>query len=365
MKRGILAVFGVCAVVLAMGAAGKAHAGTADNIVGWLWGGAQDATGISSGINWVSMNSLNCDINGDGVMNRASGDAGASADCPIDGTTVANYGVSVPLTDGAVTGYAYSKNVGYIDFAPHSDCAKYAGACDAYPVGSGYPTTDVMRTGNNLSGWARIVDIAKAGAAGNSGGNAGWIKMSGTGYGIAIGADGKLGGYAWSNEFGALNFSGLASDGTPYGAQMPGLPSVTLNADPLTINVDNPLPQATHLTWSGSNITSCTASTAPDAALWTGLKATASVGSGDAVTIDSSHLTENFTLTCTGPGGPATSSVSVTTGCNKKACSNEVCASTFMVTGTVDNATCVAQTTCSADSDCAPRSSGTWTEVAP
>jgi hypothetical protein len=362
----ILTLIFACAIVFAMGGAAKTQAGTTDNVTGWIWGGSQDVSGIYSGLGWISMNSTNCDIDDDGIMDRVNvgigtGDAAAPVGCPVDGTPVANYGVNIPAS-GAVVGYAWSENVGAIDFAPHSSCAaKYAGACDAYPVGVGFPTTDVTRTGGNLDGWARIVDVSKAKAVGSSGicGGSpceGWIRMSGSGYGVKIDGAGKLSDFAWSDQFGYIDFAN---------AMMPAPPTVTLNANPLTINVDNPLPQDTYLTWSSTNATSCVANTAPDAALWTGAKATASVAPGDAVSIDATHLTEDFTLTCSGPGGSASATVNVTTGCSKKICSSEICTPTFIATGTATNATCTEQTTCSADTDCASRTTGDWTEIEP
>src|SRR3989344_9409859 len=92
-------------------------------IIGWLWGGSTDdslgggAPSIDSatGVGWVSVTSAPtnppCNMN--------------PADC---------YGVDIPNGDGAVTGYAWSSNVGWIDFQPTA----------AAPDGS---TTGVQRSG--------------------------------------------------------------------------------------------------------------------------------------------------------------------------------------------------------------------------
>jgi hypothetical protein len=110
------------------------------------------------------------------------------------------YGVDVPLSDGKDRKSAYSENMGYITFdnstgyltgCPDGDCRAY-------------------REGNSLKGWARFVEIADAGT--NAGGNTGWIHLSGvaqdgTPYGVSINTDGSFSGYAWSDEFGAIDFS--------------------------------------------------------------------------------------------------------------------------------------------------------------
>jgi len=153
----------------------KTQAGTGENGLGWLWGGSDDggAPLNNTGIGWVSMN------------NTTGGGANS-------------YGVNIPATDGAVTGYAWSENVGWISF----NSADIAGCPDGNCV--------AQRSGNNLTGWARIVGIETELAAGNSGGWQGWIKLNGTGYGVDItkmDGTGNNKTYAWSDELGWIDFS--------------------------------------------------------------------------------------------------------------------------------------------------------------
>jgi hypothetical protein len=161
----------------------KVNAGVANNVTGWLWGGSDTNLG------WISMNNTN--------------QAGA-----ID------YGVSIPATDDAVTGFAWSENVGWIDFAP-------AGPYPTVVTGDDYPYA-TKRLGDRLVGWARIVSIQQAGA--NAGGWSGWIRLSSDAsdpivYGVDITKMDGTGAnptYAWSNEFGWIDFSGaLIAVATP------------------------------------------------------------------------------------------------------------------------------------------------------
>ena len=245
IKYGITVI--VFCAIFVVASAVKVKAGTGDNTSGWLWGGSEDANiggvrgdnnaacltypapaacidGNETGVYWISMNSSYCDTNDDEKSEGALG-------CPAAPTQMKDYGVKIPSNNGLVTGYAWSPNLGYIDFAPHSGCpglGKYAGACDAYPINPACnpgtcPATDAIRNADNtITGWARIVDIAKDSAVGNSGGWAGWIKLSGkdqtgSSYGILVNTDGTITkgqttSYGWSDELGWIDFSGSKTD---------------------------------------------------------------------------------------------------------------------------------------------------------
>lgn len=134
------------------------QAGTSENGTGWLWGGSDTNFG------WVSMN------------NTSGGGA-------------VSYGVNIPATDGSISGYAWSENVGWIDFSGAS------------------------RLGDNIVGSATIKSIADAAGIGNSGGWLGRVSLSGVAqdnspYGVSINpSNNTLSGYAWSDELGWLDFS--------------------------------------------------------------------------------------------------------------------------------------------------------------
>lgn len=111
----------------------KSQAGTGDSSSGWLWGGTDDGAGSNTGIGWISMNNIN------------PGAGGAIS-----------YGVSIPVSDGLLSGYAWSENLGWINFSGAS------------------------RSGNNIIGSATIQGIADEAALGNSGGWQGRISLNGT-----------------------------------------------------------------------------------------------------------------------------------------------------------------------------------------
>lgn len=146
------------------------------NMLGWIWGGADDGAGINSGVGWISLNNSSA------------------------GGTV-NYGLNIPSADGNLSGSAYSENMGYIAF-DNAD-----GLLDGCPDG----VCRAYREGNDIKGWARFSDIARN--LTNAGGNSGWIRLSGTAqngshYGVTIDLSGKKTmGYAWSDEFGYISFN--------------------------------------------------------------------------------------------------------------------------------------------------------------
>jgi VCBS repeat-containing protein len=180
-KLAIITIALILLVAAGLVAAGLiAQAGSGDNTTGWLWGGSDDGAGNASGLGWISMNNTN---------------PGA------DGSV--SYGVTIPTGGGNVTGYAWSENLGWINFDP----------VGPYPASPNY---SAKRVGDNLEGWARIVYIKEALAQGNSGGWEGWIKLKGSNYGVSIDpSTGALSGYAWSDELGWIDFSGATTEASP------------------------------------------------------------------------------------------------------------------------------------------------------
>ena len=91
---------------------------------------------------------------------------------------------------------------------------------------------------------------------------------------------------------------GSASDSVSVSVSPPSAPLVNLSASPTNL----PFNGSTTLSWASSNTTSCTASGG-----WSGSKATSGSQTISGLTADSS-----FDLTCSGPGGSVSDSVSVT-----------------------------------------------------
>lgn len=81
-------------------------------------------------------------------------------------------------------------------------------------------------------------------------------------------------------------------------------PTLTISASPTSINSG----QSTTITWSSTNVTSCTASSQQSGA-WTGAKGTSGTQTVGPLTYPETHI---LTLTCTGPNGSITKQAPVT-----------------------------------------------------
>lgn len=109
------------------------------NLEGWAW---------SETIGWISFSCKNQNPN-------------------ID------YGVDFDSISGLLSGYAWSEHLGWISFNQSDLAGCPSGACEAR-LASG-----------NLNGWARVYR-AIVGGGQTLGGFEGWIKLSGTGYGVTL-----------------------------------------------------------------------------------------------------------------------------------------------------------------------------------
>jgi len=175
------------------------RAGAGHNIFGWAW---------SSTIGWISLNDLNCDVDGDGKYN----DGGLNG-CPNDDSDVFPYGVNVDLNLASLTfeeisGQAWSENIGWISFDR---------ALTGAPPGAPYVADAFIAKVDNgtgkLYGWARALSACQddfwdgtkctSNEAGNkSGGWDGWIKLrkdptdGGPDYGVSLNGN-SFTGWAW------------------------------------------------------------------------------------------------------------------------------------------------------------------------
>ncbi|KKQ44205.1 MAG: hypothetical protein US63_C0031G0005 [Candidatus Moranbacteria bacterium GW2011_GWC2_37_8] len=326
---------------------------------GWDWGGSEDANlpgsagvidGNETGIGWVSFDPNN------------PGAGGGS------------YGVNIPTEDGAVTGYAWSSNLqSYIDFAPHLGCPteKYAGQCDAYPDG-GLTKSDVTRKGNQLVGWARIVGIAMAKAANNSGDpdEDGWISLDpgSESFVVTIAEDGKTNGVGWAGKtLGGMSFESVevataprvTLDVLPYAYLEPGQ---TFALNPKTTSItwtiaDKDIKTCTRSCSDGTNTLNCTG--------WTGND---SIVNGNAdVSVPASKVI--YTLECKDVYDLITTKTAeVNYGCSVGVCETNTLkckahSGTFFAVTSGDDASCKGG--CESDSDCVLRQGSNWREVAP
>ena len=169
-----------------------------DSASGWAWSGTSGSGGGIVGFGWLSMNNINCDLDDNGQSDGGYG-------CPPAGTSISKYGVDVPSVGNELKGYAWSDKVGWVSFNSSDLSGCPSGTCNARRVdgGSGNP--------DEIHGWARILSITGS----NNGGFDGWIKLhseSGDSISYGVTLDDsvvpmQMNGYAWSSEFGWIDFS--------------------------------------------------------------------------------------------------------------------------------------------------------------
>ncbi len=323
-----------------------------NNVEGWLWGGTEDnlidgnlgtSDGNETGAGWISTNSLNCDSDGDGIT-----DQGNSSSCPEAGTVV-NYGLHIPESDGTLSGYVWSRNLGWISFN-ESDL----GGC---PSG----TCNARREGNLLKGWARIMSIANESAS-NNGNWEGFISLS-----ITINNEGGLSGYAWSGEDdygenGCYHSNGCGLGYISFdGANIISPPTVDLEIedsveDKLKITLEqegDALPETKNFSWTVEGATFCEAScsdTVENCGAWAGAKN--SEGGSEDVEINGGSTVE-YVLTCRNIiGDKAEDSVLVETGCFHNKCAGCSCDEIFEKMTSFNTEKCADE--CQTKKECCP-----------
>jgi hypothetical protein len=193
----------------------------------------------------------------------------------------ATYGVSMNKANGKFDGYAWSENLGWIDFGPSS----------GYPSTPGHEAKMNNATGE-VTGWAKIISTGE------------WIKMSGTAqdaspYGVTVAlGTGKLSGYAWSDTIGWISFSGTGYRVIAEEPPSPGVQITSFYADDSVISSG----ASTTLNWTTVFADDCTASND-----WSGAKATTSGSESTGILTTA----KTYDLTCTGIGAPDSESVIV------------------------------------------------------
>lgn len=208
-------------------------AGEESNARGWMWGGTEETSGgNTTGVGWISANNLS------------------------DGTAT-NYGVNIPMENGQVTGYAWSENLGWIDFNPQDHCGVNYSAASCVPSTSNGPSENagVFRSGNSLVGLARIVGTAQESAVNNSGNWGGWLKMINVQ--ITEGETGSLSGYAWNGEdsYGGLGFVDMS------GVTIEGADRLIACPDPLYLEETKSISLKAYYKKSVKKLTCCTSDT--------------------------------------------------------------------------------------------------------
>jgi len=196
-SKGRKWVFTLALFLLVFAAASIVKVQAASTVMGWLWGGSEDANigtlgtinGNETGVGWISMSGAN------------SGAGGGSYGVTIDDAgKVSGYGWANASDAPNSSASQEGNGLGWVDFDPQDHCVTGAQGAGQYKAASCTPpsgSAGVFRSGNNLTGWARFVGIAKESANNNSGGWQGWLQM----YNVTIDpATGKFSGYAWNGE---------------------------------------------------------------------------------------------------------------------------------------------------------------------
>lgn len=189
---------------------GKGDEGPEDQnieLCGFAWGATSE--GARMGAGWVSFNSRDCDVNGDGIL----GNEGVLAvpGCPTSGTT-ADYGV-VLNSSNQMEGYAWSSNLGWLKF----------GGLSGMPTTAGNSLQQAVVLGNNqVHGWARFCAGTTTGTCSvmtaRPDGWDGWISLRGTNYGVNYNPAGqKFSGFSWGGPVvGWLNWDAGTGNGVRY-----------------------------------------------------------------------------------------------------------------------------------------------------
>jgi len=326
-------------------------AGNSQNTIGWPWNGMDATGGGNTAFGWMSMNSRDCDDNGNGTVEAS--EQALHPSCPGGG--IGDYGVNIPSGNGDLFGYGWSENYGWMSF----NAADVSGC----PVG----TCSARRNGNSIQGWGRILSIRDAGA--NSGGWSGFVSLdslttsSVVPYGVSLSGN-NLSGYAWSDELGWIDFTGvsIAASSTLKICQdscgssfLRGQGNATKNFSLIQgtsqdlVACYNTAPDCSDPSGDVTAATAWAETDAPDDAISLSSVSNKERVTGNAVVVES---VENFTAVYS--GATATMTVSVVSG----ACSTNGCETTTCTGLTCDNGCAIVSGT----KDCRNYN---WIEVAP
>jgi hypothetical protein len=184
------------------------------------------------------------------------------------------YGVTVG-SGGTLTGYAWSDNIGWINFGANS--------CGA----------QATMTAGALSGWAQ--------APAATGGWDGCISLSGASpaYGVVLSGT-TFTGFGWGSDVvGWLSFSGTATDGSPYAVTYSGAgaPTCTLSVAP------NPVATNSSITLNYTTTGSPTTGTIKDSNNTIITSSATNSSGGVSSTAPSSSGSYTYTMTVSSPSG--------------------------------------------------------------
>jgi len=183
----------------------------AKNIFGWAW---------SDNIGWINFNCVQSFCSDNRTI-RCESDSDCAGDCEfdtVDCDATSNYGVSYNSTNRAITGYAWSDNIGWVSFNRkvcnggadigkyceiNNDCAGGNQCRDNVDGATGDPPLAPYVSGDGpiayynadetVTGWARIINKVSEGAG------EGWIRFDGWTNDVTV-SNNEFYGWAWNKD---------------------------------------------------------------------------------------------------------------------------------------------------------------------
>lgn len=194
------------------GGESQSNTNSSSELCGFAWGATTEPITPKMGVGWISFNSKDCDVNGDGTVD---GSDGANIACPVGPIT--SYGVTVDASQN-LDGYAWSNTLGWLKF----------GGLSSFPSAVGNSQQDARINGDGtVTGWARFCAGTANGdcstMTSRTDGWDGWVSLRGTSptYGVAVTGD-NFNGYSWgSNVAGWMNWNAGTGNNVRYCAGAP------------------------------------------------------------------------------------------------------------------------------------------------
>ncbi len=215
------------------------------------------------------------------------------------------YGVCENTTTGAISGYAWSSNYGWISFTP-TDLL----GC---PSGNNSCAPSVNLSTGAVTGWARACSAFQTGCSGslnlNTGGWDGWISLNG----ITQSATGLWSGYAWgSNDIGWMSVNGATYGvqlNVPLSSSCSVSPAVGDSNTSFTWSAATPTGGSGSYTYSWSGSDGLTGSSQNVSKIYSNVTGPTSAPETGSVIITDSNGNSSGSITCTNStnGGSGTS----------------------------------------------------------
>lgn len=296
-----------------------------------------------------------------GLRGHANGGTGYLINCTWSGacgnraanTVVTLYGSAIIGSAQSAAGSYQASFDGYAGFGPRWKCATARWVDDAYrlPYSVVAPVPSIT-----LSASPNPIDY-------NTASTLTWTVSNATSCTASNGWSGTKsasGGTESTGNLTATTTYTLSCTGTGGTASssvivtvnpQPQPPTVSLTASPdqIILSSGQSLPQNTTLSWNSTNADSCIAF----GGAWAGLKATSGT---ESVPVSANPTT--FTIQCSNVTGPASDSVTVSSGCYARSCQSNSCQQAFQSTSSYN-----CTNSCTSNADCS--TGGGFREVEP